>query len=106
MTFLDLGQIEEKALAEGCKVQFVHSSNMTLAYWNLEPGASLPQHSHPHEQVASILEGQFELTVDGETRLLGPGSVAIVPSNAPHSGRAVTDCRIIDVFYPVREDYR
>lgn len=106
MTFLELRDMEEKALAEGCRVRFVHSKNMTLAYWNLEPGAALPEHSHPHEQVASVIEGEFELTVQGETRLLGPGSVVIIPSDAVHSGKAMTACRIIDAFYPLREDYR
>jgi len=48
----------------------------------------------------------FELTINDGTRKLGPGTVAIIPSNARHSGKAVTDCRIIDAFYPIREDYR
>jgi len=56
--------------------------------------------------VVNMIEGEFELTIAGETRRLGPASVAIIPSNAPHSGRAVTDCRIIDAFYPIREDYQ
>jgi quercetin dioxygenase-like cupin family protein len=79
---------------------------MTIAHWRIEAGSTLGEHSHPHEQVTNVLEGQFEFTIDGETRLLGPGSVAVVPSNKVHSGRAVTDCLILDVFSPVREDYR
>jgi quercetin dioxygenase-like cupin family protein len=43
--------------------------------------------------------------VNGVTQILGPGSVGIIPPNAVHSGRALTDCRILDVFSPVREDY-
>lgn len=35
-----------------------------------------------------------------------PGGVAVVPSNATHSGRALSACRFVDVFQPVREDYR
>src|SRR2546422_10028634 len=67
---------------------------------------SLPAHAHVHEQVVNMIEGVFELTIAGETRTLGQGSVAIIPSNALHSGKAITDCRIIDAFYPIREDYR
>jgi quercetin dioxygenase-like cupin family protein len=44
--------------------------------------------------------------VGGEARVTSPGAVAIIPPHVPHSGRAITDCRVIDVFYPTRDDYR
>ena len=106
MPFLNLDELEEKQMAPGFKGRFVHSENMTFAYWDIEAGAVLPEHSHAHEQVASMIAGEFELTVNGETKVLRPGSIAIVPSDAVHSGRAIARCRIIDDFYPVREDYR
>ncbi|NIS63157.1 MAG: cupin domain-containing protein [Proteobacteria bacterium] len=106
MPFLSLHELEEKEIVPGFKGQFVHSDNMTFAYWDIEIGAVLPEHSHPHEQVATVISGEFEITVNGETEALRPGSVAIIPPDAVHSGRAVTVCRIIDAFYPVREDYR
>ena len=106
MPFLNLHELEEMQIVPGFKGHFVHSENMTCAYWGIEAGAVLPEHSHPHEQVATMIAGEFEMTVNGETKVLRPGSVAIIPSDAVHSGRAVTICRIIDVFYPVREDYR
>ena len=66
----------------------------------------MPEHSHFNEQVSTMLKGEFELTLNGEPILFGPGEVIVIPSNAKHSGLAVTDCKILDVFYPVREDYR
>jgi hypothetical protein len=33
------------------------------------------------------------------------GSVAVIPSNARHFGKAVTVCRVLEVFYPLREDF-
>jgi quercetin dioxygenase-like cupin family protein len=59
-----------------------------------------------HALDVHILEGEFELTVAGEIKILKPGQVAVIASNVPHSGKALTQCRIIDAFYPVREDYR
>jgi quercetin dioxygenase-like cupin family protein len=79
---------------------------MTLAYWDIDEGAVLPEHGHVHEQVAQVIEGEFSLTVEGQTARLGPGLVAVIPSGARHSGRALTRCRIIDAFSPVRDDYR
>ena len=106
MPFLNLEDVELRELIPGFNVRFVHTENMTFAFWKVEAGSVLPEHSHPHEQVAQMIEGEFELTVDNETKVLTPGTVAIVPPNAAHSGKALTGCRIVDVFYPVREDYR
>ena len=105
-TYINLDQQEEKELVPGFHVKFVHTSNMTFAYWRIEEGAALPDHSHHHEQVVNLIEGEFEFTLDGETRNLKPGEIIVVPPNVPHCGKAVTPCRIIDVFHPAREDYK
>jgi quercetin dioxygenase-like cupin family protein len=106
MSFLSLQDIDEKEIIPGCFARFVHTGNMTLAYWTIKAGAQIPEHSHHHEQIVNLVEGEFELTVAGESRVVKPGDIAVITPNTPHSGRAVTDCRIIDAFYPVREDYR
>lgn len=106
MSFLHLDDLPDEEPISGFHARFVHTEGMTLAYWTIEAGAAIPEHHHPHEQVATVLDGEFELMVDGETRRMGSNDVAVIPSNVPHAGRAVTECRIIDVFQPVREDYR
>jgi quercetin dioxygenase-like cupin family protein len=78
---------------------------MTFVLWNIDKGAILPEHSHVHEQVVHVYEGELEVTVAGRTTVLRGGSVGIIPSNAVHSGRALTDCHVMDAFYPLREDY-
>jgi len=106
MAFIQLSDLEEKEIVPGYHARFVHSEHMSLAFWTVEAGAVLKLHSHPHEQVTTVLEGEFELTVNGETRRNGPGSVAVIPGGLPHSGKALTTCRLVDAFYPVREEYR
>lgn len=91
---------------EGFVGRFSTGVTMTSVNWTVAAGATLPAHAHPHEQVSHVLAGEFEFTIDGETQRLGPGMVAFVPPNVTHSGRALTECRIIDVFHPVRDDYR
>ncbi len=106
MNKINLNSIDEKEIVSGYFARFIHSENMTIAYWNIKAGSSLPAHSHPHEQISSIIKGEFELTVDGTHHLLKADNVFIIHSGIPHSGKAITDCKIIDTFYPVREDYR
>ena len=106
MPFIELSDLKLKEPAPGFKAAFVHSELMTVARWTVDREAVLPEHAHVHEQIVNVIEGVFELTIDGETRVLSRGWVAVIPSNAVHSGRALTDCYIIDIFSPVREDYK
>lgn len=95
-----------KETMPGYKGRFIHTGNLTFAYWDVAAGSEAPEHSHPQEQVAKVLEGRFELAVDGRPVLLEPGKVVIIPPFVKHGGRAITDCKLLDVFYPVREDYQ
>ena len=106
MGFYNLEEMEKKSLFPNTQARFIHTDNMTFAYWELEVGAEIPEHAHEHEQVSNVLEGEIELRINGKTQVCGPGHVAVFPSNASHYGKAVTKCQVIDVFYPVREDFR
>jgi len=93
-------------ISKGFNARLIHTDNLTLAYVDIDDGANLAEHSHVHEQVVNVLEGRFELTVAGQPHVLEAGDAFAIPSNVPHSGRALTKCRILDVFDPVREDFR
>ncbi len=98
--------LEAEDMIPGFKVRFVHGESMTLAYWDVNKGAELPEHSHAHEQICNVISGQFELVIQGQSTVLKAGDVGVIPSHAVHSGKALTHCKIIDAFHPVREDYR
>jgi quercetin dioxygenase-like cupin family protein len=83
---------------------------MTLEKKEIAPGFvgrffTRPEHSHNHEQVVHLISGNFELIVEGQRFELGPRALFTIPRNARHSGSAITDCVILDTFYPVQEDY-
>ena len=101
-----LASLAPRELVPGHHGRFVHSEHTTHVYWEIEEGAQLPEHSHPHEQIVNLLEGTYELIVDGESHVLEAGDVLVIPGDAVHSGGAHTACRILDVFSPVREEYR
>lgn len=106
MNWKKLENIVPREIMPGFFGRMIHSESMSFVYWDIKEGSPLPEHSHMHEQVANMLEGKFLLIIAGESRELVPGDVAIIPSHALHSGKALTDCKILDVFCPVREDYK
>ena len=106
MTFLRPEEIDRKELMPGCTARLIHSENMTVACWSLDKGAEIPVHSHPHEQVSYVIEGDFEFTVGGRKKRMGPHHAAVIPPDTVHSGKALSACLILDVFHPVREEYR
>jgi quercetin dioxygenase-like cupin family protein len=103
---MKIDEVEVRELIPGTTVRFVHSERMTVAHWHFNPGIDLPEHSHPHEQICNVIEGEFELTIDGVPEKMSAGHYCVIPPDAVHSGRSITTCRIIDIFSPVREDYR
>lgn len=106
MPVFNIHEMPSCNLIEGYDAQFIHTANATYSHVKALAGAILPTHAHPQEQVSCILNGIFELTVEGIKYVLEPGQVFVIPSNTMHSGLAITNCFILDVFTPVREDYR
>ena len=106
MPKIDISSIDPIELAPGYTARFIHTENMTFSFLLVKAGSASAEHSHPQEQVAMLTEGEFELTIEGTPVRFGPGSVIVIPSKVRHSGLAITDCKLMDVFTPVREDFR
>ena len=103
---MNLATLESKELMPGYHGKMVHGQQLTWAFWTVEEGAEVPEHHHPHEQMMHVVEGEFEFTLNGQTQVYTAGAIVPIPSNIPHSGKALTACKLMDVFSPVREEYR
>ena len=101
-----LSDIEEVEKMPGFFGKFVHTSDMTIAYWEINNGSELPEHAHMHTQIVQVISGQFIMTIGGEEHIYKAGNVVEIPGNVPHSGRALTDCIIHDIFLPARQDLK
>lgn len=104
--FKHTDDVTVKSILPGFNARMVHTDELTIAHISIEAGSLLPEHQHLHEQVTNILEGTLRMTVDGETMDCTAGTVVTIPGDTPHSARALTDCTVIDIFRPVREDYK
>jgi quercetin dioxygenase-like cupin family protein len=94
-------------LVPGIRMQPLFGDGAMLNLLEFDAGARVPEHSHPHEQLGMVCDGELVLEIDGVEHRLRPGGAYQIPGGVPHSAwtEGVT-CRVLDVFQPVREDYR
>jgi len=84
----------------------VYGDNTLLTEFKLEKGKTLPMHSHPHEQTGYLVSGHMVLIVDGSRHEMRPGDSWAIPGNVEHGADVYEDSVAIEVFSPVREDYK
>lgn len=77
-----------------------------VQHFTIEPGATVPAHSHPHEQVGYMLSGELTFTVDGDEHVLEPGDSYVIPGDETHAAANHGDTPAVglDVFSPPRDD--
>lgn len=80
---------------------------MLLSLVEIDANALVPRHTHPHEQVGIVVEGGMELGIDGEVQVHQVGDMHIIPGGVKHYARGLDQpCRALDVFSPVREEFK
>lgn len=106
MKIHDFNSVPPRPLVPGYVGRYIHSDHVTQGRVDIEAGALLKEHSHPHEQWTMLVSGSFELTVNGTPHLMTPGQIIYIAPHEKHSARAVTASQVLDVFHPPRDDYR
>ncbi len=101
----DWNSVNQEQLNPQLSRQAIHTERMTVARLHLKKGALVPSHSHMHEQVTMLMEGQVRFTIDGEQQILCAGQMMQIPPHAVHSVEALSDSVAVDLFAPVREDW-
>ena len=107
MPFFETRSLPVAAPLPGVTRRAVWLEGVMLTVFDFEPGAVVPEHAHPHEQITFVLEGELVFTLGTETRVIRAGDGVTIPANVPH--RAVTGpvpTRALDAWNPIREDYR
>ena len=106
MPFIDIKNLPAIELRPGVSLRAPYGKNLMLSYLEIEEGAMVPLHNHPHEQGGILLEGKLEMPIGNETRICEPGAMFLIPPNVYHKAVAVGGpVRALDIFSPVREDY-
>ena len=95
--------------APGRTRRVAHTDNLMVVVWDFTDGPAKepdPPHSHPHEQVTYVAEGEVLYFKGEESSRLGPGDMVTVPPDQPHTVQPMTPrLRLIDSFTPLRSEF-
>ncbi len=97
--YLDgLEGIKRKTLVDGGRTQLVE--------FRLARASVIPLHRHPQEQTGFLVSGRMILTISGVDHTMDPGDAWTIPGDVEHGARVLKDSVAIEVFSPLRPDYR
>ncbi|MBD3677835.1 MAG: cupin domain-containing protein [Rhodobacteraceae bacterium] len=87
-------------------INAVRSDDGLVAFFTFHQDMVLPPHSHG-AQWGTVVEGQIEFTIGGETKTYGPGDSYDIPAGVEHGAKIAAGSRVIDVFeeadrYPLK----
>lgn len=105
MPFLHMQTLPVRERLPGWRSRAFHSATMTVVHYDFVAGAAIPEHHHQQEEIWQVVSGTLEVTIDGVSAIGSPGVVAIVPTNARHAVKALTDGSVIIVSSPLRHGF-
>jgi quercetin dioxygenase-like cupin family protein len=82
-----------------------YNNNIMVVEVCFEKGAVGAVHTHPHQQICYVAEGEFEFIYNDKVTVIKAGDSYLVEANEPHGVVALTKGKLIDFFTPMREDF-
>jgi quercetin dioxygenase-like cupin family protein len=104
-----LSEAKPFAVAPGRTRRILHTDRLMMVVCDFADGPAAqpdPPHSHPHEQVTYVAQGEVLFFIGEESCRLVPGDMVAVPSDRPHTIQLLTPTvRLIDTFTPLRQEF-
>ena len=105
--FINKDKLPQKELTTGVTTSLAWGEKIMLSFVKLNPNATFPSHSHPHEQMGFVLSGKLEVTIGNKSKLLKEGDVFLVPSGVEHGVKNLkSETQVLEIFSPPREDFK
>jgi quercetin dioxygenase-like cupin family protein len=82
-----------------------YDGQLMLVKAKFEKGAAAPQHEHFHSQSTYVVSGKFEVTINGETKILAAGDGFYVEPDVVHRAVCLEAGILVDAFSPMRETF-
>jgi quercetin dioxygenase-like cupin family protein len=98
MGFWDLKKLKLEEFRPGIFSKVEAGSNLVMAIMEISPRKEGVEHSHPFDQCGIVVEGEIEMSIGEEKRLLKPMETYFIPAGISHNWKtAQSSTKILDI---------
>ena len=83
--------------AEGGVVskELIHNDAGSVTLFSFDAGQQLSEHTAPFDALLQVVEGEMELSVEGQVNVVKAGEAFVIPNGARHSVSAAKPFKMI-----------
>ncbi len=98
MGFWNLRALKLDEFRPGIFSKIETGKNLTMAVMEIAPGKEGTAHGHPFDQCGIVVEGEIEMLIGEEKKLLKPMEAYFIPAEVMHNWKTLTSpAKILDV---------
>jgi quercetin dioxygenase-like cupin family protein len=83
---------------KGVRAWISQGDNHQVIFFDIAASGEVTEHYHETPQWGVVVEGEMELTINGETKVYRKGDEYYIPAKARHSARFKSRSRTVDFF--------
>jgi quercetin dioxygenase-like cupin family protein len=98
MGFWDIKTLRLDEFRPGIRSKLESGSNLTMALMEITPNKEGTAHDHPFDQCGIVVEGEIEISVGKEKKLLKPMETYFIPAGVKHNWKTMSiTAKILDI---------
>ncbi len=98
MAFWDLKTMKLDEFRPGIRSRLESGSNLTMAFMEIAPNKEGAAHDHPFDQCGVVIEGEIEMSIGDDKKLLRSMETYFIPAGAKHNWKTISSAaKILDI---------
>ena len=98
MSFWDLKTLRLDEFRPGILSKVESGKNLTMAFMEIAPNNEGTAHDHPFDQCGIVIEGEIEMSIGEEDKLLRPMETYFISAGIKHNWKTtVLSAKILDI---------
>jgi quercetin dioxygenase-like cupin family protein len=98
MGFWDLKTIKLDEFRPGILSKVESGKNLTMAFMEIAPNKEGTAHDHPFDQCGIVIEGEIEMSVGEDKKLLRATETYFIPAGVKHNWKTLSSsAKILDI---------